>query len=214
MMDHTPGQRQFIDLSKFETYIRGKRNYTDAQWEGYIEFLYGLQARLGTTHEAATVAAAKRLGATLASQEDTTVDQVASSHAYGVRVAEFPTTVAAADACHANGISTIMGAPNLIRGGSHSGNVAAADLARLDRLDILSSDYVPAGLLMAAVQLGDIWGNLSRGMRTVTAAPAQAVGLNDRGTLAIGQRADLIRFGIHVQTPVLQETWSAGKRVS
>jgi alpha-D-ribose 1-methylphosphonate 5-triphosphate diphosphatase len=67
---------------------------------------------------------------------------------------------------------------------------------------------------MAAVQLGDIWGNLSRGMRTVTAAPAQAVGLTDRGTLAIGQRADLIRFGIHDQTPVLQETWSAGKRVS
>jgi alpha-D-ribose 1-methylphosphonate 5-triphosphate diphosphatase len=214
MMDHTPGQRQFMDLSKFETYIRGKRNYTDVQWEGYIEFLYGLQARLGTTHEAATVAAAKRLGATLASHDDTTVDQVASSHAYGVRVAEFPTTVAAADACHANGIATIMGAPNLIRGGSHSGNVAAADLARLDRLDILSSDYVPAGLLMAAVQLGDIWGNLSRGMRTVTAAPAQAVGLTDRGTLAIGQRADLIRFGIHDQTPVLQETWSAGKRVS
>jgi alpha-D-ribose 1-methylphosphonate 5-triphosphate diphosphatase len=214
IMDHTPGQRQFVDLSKFETYTRGKRSYTDAQWNAYLELLYELQARLGKRHEAATVAAAKRLGATLASHDDTTVAHVATSHAYGVRVAEFPTTVAAADACHANGIATIMGAPNLIRGGSHSGNVAAGDLAQMDRLDILSSDYVPAGLLMAAVQLGDIWGNLARGMRTVTDTPAQAVGLMDRGTLAVGQRADLIRFAIKDQTPVLQETWSAGKRAS
>ncbi len=214
LMDHTPGQRQFVDISKFETYIRGKRQYTDAQWDDYITFLYGLQARLGAKHEAATVAAAKRLGATLASHDDTTEDQVATSHSYGVRVAEFPTTAVAADACHANGIATIMGAPNLIRGGSHSGNVAASDLARMDRLDILSSDYVPAGLLMAAVQLGDIWGDLARGMRTVTATPSQAVGLTDRGTLAIGQRADIIRFAIQDQTPVLQETWSAGKRAS
>jgi alpha-D-ribose 1-methylphosphonate 5-triphosphate diphosphatase len=103
---------------------------------------------------------------------------------------------------------------NLIRGGSHSGNVAAAELAQMDRLDILSSDYVPAGLLMVAVQLGDIWGNLARGMRTVTDAPAQAVGLLDRGTLGVGQRADLIRFAIKDQTPILHETWSAGRRVS
>ena len=214
MMDHTPGQRQFVDISKFETYIRGKRNYTNEQWDGYVEFLYGLQARLGRKHEAATVAAAKRLGATLASHDDTTEDQVATSHSYGVRVAEFPTTAVAANACHANGIATIMGAPNLIRGGSHSGNVAAFDLAQMNRLDILSSDYVPAGLLMAAVQLGDIWGNLARGIRTVTATPSQAVGLTDRGTLAIGQRADIIRFAIQDQTPVLQETWSAGKRAA
>ena len=214
MMDHTPGQRQFVDLAKFETYVRGKRTYTDEQWVGYVDFLYGLQAQLGTKHEAATVAAAKRLGATLASHDDTTAEQVTASHSYGVRVAEFPTTVAAADACHAKGIATIMGAPNLIRGGSHSGTVAAAELARMDRLDILSSDYVPAALLMAAVQLGDLWGDLARGMRTVTAAPAQAVGLADRGTLGINQRADIIRFAIHDQTPVLKETWSAGKRVS
>lgn len=213
MMDHTPGQRQFTDLSKFETYVRGKRSFSDGEWHEYMGFLYGLQARLGATHEAATVAAALRLGATLASHDDTTVQQVATSQSYGVRVAEFPTTVAAANACHAHGIATIMGAPNLIRGGSHSGNVAAAELAQIDRLDILSSDYVPAGLLMAAVQIGEMWGDLARGIRTVTAAPAGAVGLNDRGRLAIGQRADIIRFTVMDGTPVLHETWSAGQRV-
>lgn len=213
MMDHTPGQRQFADLSKFETYTRGKYSFGDQEYRDYVDFLYELQSQFGAGHEAATVEAAKRLGATLASHDDTTVDQVATSQAYGVTMAEFPTTVEAADACRAHGIATIMGAPNLIRGGSHSGNVAAAELARLDRLDILSSDYVPSGLLMAAVQLGDLWGNLARGIATVTARPAEAVGLTDRGTLRIGQKGDVIRFAVLDETPILQETWSAGSRV-
>ena len=136
-----------------------------------------MQEQFGPAHEAATVAAANRLGAVLASHDDTTPAQVATSHAHGVTLAEFPTSVAAADACHAHGIATIMGAPNLIRGGSHSGNVAASDLAARDRLDILSSDYVPASLLLAAVRLGLIWDDLPRGMATVTTAPAQAAGL-------------------------------------
>jgi alpha-D-ribose 1-methylphosphonate 5-triphosphate diphosphatase len=213
MMDHTPGQRQFADISKFETYVRGKHSFGDQEFRDYVDFLYALQGRLGTAHETATVDAAKRLGATLASHDDTTAKQVDTSHSYGVSMAEFPTTAEAADACHAHGIATIMGAPNLIRGGSHSGNVAAKHLAQIDRLDILSSDYVPSGLLMAAVQLGDIWGNVPRAMKTVTARPASAVGLTDRGSLRVGQRADVIRFAVLDGAPVLHETWSAGARV-
>jgi alpha-D-ribose 1-methylphosphonate 5-triphosphate diphosphatase len=213
MMDHTPGQRQFADISKFESYVRGKHSFGDQEFRDYVQFLYGLQKQFGSSHEAATVDAAKRLGATLASHDDTTVAQVATSHAYGVTVAEFPTTVAAADACNTSGIATIMGAPNLIRGGSHSGNVAASKLAQLDRLDILSSDYVPSGLLMAAVQLGDLWDDLPRAMATVTSRPAQAVGLTDRGTLRVGLRADLISFSVVDGVAVLHETWSAGCRV-
>ena len=213
MMDHTPGQRQFADLSKFESYVRGKYSFGDQEFRDYVDFLNGLQAQLGARHEAATVDAARRLGAALASHDDTTADQVAASHAHGVTMAEFPTTVAAADACHAHGIATIMGAPNLIRGGSHSGNVAALELAQMNRLDILSSDYVPAGLLMAAVQLGALWDDLPRGIATVTAHPAKAAGLTDRGTLRPGQRADVIRFAVMDGTPILQETWSAGTRV-
>lgn len=213
MMDHTPGQRQFRDVSKFEAYVRGKHGYTAAEFESYVEFLCGLQLKFGAAHEAATVAAAGRFGATLASHDDTTAEQVGTSHGYGVRLAEFPTTVEAADACHASGIANMMGAPNLIRGGSHSGNVAASELAQMDRLDILSSDYVPAALLMAAVQLGDLWGNLARGIATVTRRPAESVGLTDRGTIRIGKRADLIRFSRLGDMAMLKETWSAGQRV-
>jgi len=154
------------------------------------------------------------LGGTLASHDDATAEQVAQSHAHGVTIAEFPTTLAAANACHALGIAVIMGAPNLVRGGSHSGNVAALDLAGCDRSDILSSECIPAGLLMAAVQLGELWGSMARGLATVTRNPARAVGLDDRGTLVPGQRAGLIRFGMVAQTPDIRRVWSVEKVVS
>lgn len=214
LMDHTPGQRQFSDISKFEDYVCGKHSVSKDGFGEYIEFLYGLQARLGAEHEAGAVAAAKRLGATLASHDDTTAAQVTASHAHGVRIAEFPTTMAAAHACKNVGVAVIMGAPNLVRGGSHSGNVAAHDLAAADRLDILSSDYVPAALLLGAVQLGQIWGDMARGMATVTATPAASVGLTDRGHLTIGSRADLIRFGVRGDAPEVNAVWSMGKRVA
>ena len=142
--------------------------------------------RLGALHEATAVAEARRYGAVLASHDDTTEGQVAVSARHGVHFAEFPTTVEAAQACRAHGIRVMMGAPNLIRGGSHSGNVAAEDLARADLLDILSSDYVPSSLLSGALMLGDLWGNMARGIACVTAAPAAATGLDDRGRLSLG----------------------------
>ncbi|WP_299563353.1 alpha-D-ribose 1-methylphosphonate 5-triphosphate diphosphatase [uncultured Sulfitobacter sp.] len=213
MMDHTPGQRQFTDLEKFEAYVRGKYAFGDQEFRDYVAFLYELQSRNGTRHEAATVTAARRLEAALASHDDTTADQVAASHACGVSIAEFPTTTGAAQACRAHGIATVMGAPNVIRGASHSGNVSAIELAHEDLLDILSSDYVPAGLLMAAVQLGTLWDDLPQAIATVSARPAAVAGMADRGVLGPGKRADCIRFAIWDGIPVLRETWCAGRRV-
>ena len=94
---------------------------------------------LGAGNEAAAVVAAKRFGATLASHDDTTIQQVATSRAHGVTLAEFPTTLAAAEAeaCRAAGIAVIMGAPNLVRGGSHSNNISALELVQAGLLDIL-----------------------------------------------------------------------------
>ncbi|WP_298919617.1 alpha-D-ribose 1-methylphosphonate 5-triphosphate diphosphatase [uncultured Roseobacter sp.] len=214
LMDHTPGQRQFRDLQKFEDYVCGKNGLSRDGFGDYVEFLYGLQEQFGAKHEAAAVAAANRYGATLASHDDTTALQVDHSRDRGVSIAEFPTTLEAADACYAAGIATIMGAPNLVRGGSHSGNVAAGDLAQRNRLDILSSDYVPAALLQGALRLATIWDDMPAGIATVTRNPAKSVGLSDRGSLEIGNRADLILFGKIEDTPILSAVWSQGKRVA
>ncbi len=214
LMDHTPGQRQFRDLTQLRNYVSGKHGFSDAEFDEHVSSQKALSARMGAAHEAAAVAESRRFGATLASHDDTTPDQVAQSALHGAGFAEFPTTIEAAAACRAKGIFVMMGAPNLIRGGSHSGNVAAKTLAEADLLDIVSSDYVPASLLSAGLMLGDLWGNMARGVATVTSAPARAVGMMDRGQIAIGQRADLIRVARFGQAGMLRGTWANGRRVA
>lgn len=214
VMDHTPGQRQFRDLSKMRRHVRGRSGIDDATFDDYTRRKIALGEKMGGIHRAAALDFAQAVGAVLASHDDTTPGQVAESADQGIALAEFPTTVVAARACRARGQAIIMGAPNLIRGGSHSGNVGAADLAGQDLLDILSSDYVPAALLGAAIRLAEIWGDLPRAMATVTGNPARAVGLTDRGRIVPGLRADLIRFAWPGQVPVMRETWVQGHRVA
>lgn len=214
LMDHTPGQRQFRDLSALKAYVAKKRGMTDDDFIEHVANLKRLQAEFGTIHEAGAVTEAKRLGAVLASHDDTTPAHVAKSASNGVGFAEFPTTAEAAQACRDHGIAVMMGAPNLIRGGSHSGNVAAEDLARAGLLDIVSSDYVPAGLLMSAFQLGDLWDDLPRAIYCVSCAPAKAASLHDRGALATGLRGDVLRVRKLKNTPALRGVWSCGNRIA
>lgn len=213
LMDHTPGQRQFRDMSKLRDYYVGKYGISEADWMDHVTMQKAIRDRLGDVHEAAIVAEARRFGAVLASHDDTTADQVQTSAGHGVHFAEFPTTAEAATACRAHGIKVMMGGPNLIRGGSHSGNVAAKELAEAGLLDILSSDYVPSSLLSGALFLGDLWGDVARGVATVTSAPAQATGLTDRGALRPGLRADVIRVARIGRAAALRGVWVEGQRV-
>ena len=214
LMDHTPGQRQFRDLTALKTYVAKKRGLTDAEFAEHVANLKDLQRRFGAKHEARAVTEAHRYGAVLASHDDTTADQVAISHGNGVGFAEFPTTLEAAQACHAHRIAVMIGAPNLIRGGSHSGNVAARDLAQAGLLDIVPSDYVPSALLLSAFRLAELWGDLPRAVACVTENPAKAAGLRDRGRLQTGWRGDIIRVGHTGPTPVLRGVWARGTRVA
>ncbi|PZO66936.1 MAG: phosphonate metabolism protein PhnM [Paracoccus denitrificans] len=214
LMDHTPGQRQFRDIGKLREYVTGKRGMSDADFDTHVQDQLALRDRLGAVHEETAVREARRYGAVLASHDDTTAEQVATSAAHGVRFAEFPTTVDAAAACLQHGIAVMMGAPNLIRGGSHSGNVAAHELAEADLLDIVSSDYVASSLLTAGLMLGDLWDDMARGVATVTAAPAAATGLADRGQIRPGLRADVIRVARLPGSTAVRGVWVEGVRVA
>lgn len=214
LMDHTPGQRQFRDLSALRTYVAKKRGMDDNDFAEHVANLKRLQSQFGDKHEKGAVTEAKRLGAVLASHDDTTRDHVVISQENGVGFAEFPTTRAAAQACRDHGIAVMMGAPNVIRGGSHSGNVAAMELAEADLLDILSSDYVPGGLLVSAFRIADVWDDLPRAIATVTRTPALAARLPDRGSLQTGLRGDVLRVNNNQGTPVLRGVWAKGARVA
>lgn len=213
LMDHTPGQRQFRDLDQLKTYYTGKYAFTDADFDKLVAERTELGDRVRVAHETGTIAEAARLGATLASHDDTTAEHVAKSASQGIRLAEFPTTLEAAEACRDAGIQIIMGAPNLIRGGSHSGNVSAAELAEAGLLDIVSSDYVPSLLLSSAFRLAAIWGDLPKAMRTVSTHPADATGLRDRGRLREGCLADMLRVSMLGETPVIRSVWRGGARI-
>jgi len=210
LMDHTPGQRQFRDISKLKQYVAKKQGMTDLEFDNHVTYLKSLQADNGTRHEAEAVANARRYGAVLASHDDTTPEHVAVSAAHGVRVAEFPTTAEAARTCHDHGIAVMMGAPNLIRGGSHSGNIAAHELAGEGLLDIVSSDYVPSALMSSGFLLADLWDDLPR---AIAANPANVSGLTDRGRIAEGLHGDLVRVARVEGTPVVRGVWCHGRQV-
>ncbi len=217
LMDHTPGQRQFRDQEKLRTYYRGKAGgLTDAQLDVLFAQRRDLAARHSASNYRELVALARAHGLRLASHDDTTLEHVEQSVADRVAIAEFPTTLEAAHALHAAGISVLMGAPNLVRGSSHSGNVGTAELARAGLLDVMSSDYMPASLLMAAFHLPKAVPaiDLPQAVRTVTAAPAAAVGLDDRGEIALGKRADLVRVRVSRDIPVVRSVWRSGQRVA
>jgi len=217
LMDHTPGQRQFRDEAKLRDYYRGKKGgMTDSELDRLFERRIRFQALYASANYAALVKLAQLHGTPLASHDDTTLDHVKQSVDDGVAIAEFPTTVEAADALHDAGVKVLMGAPNLVRGGSHAGNVATADLAQAGVLDILSSDYVPASLLMAALRLPTAVPaiDLPAAVRTVTKTPAEAVGLLDRGEITPGRRADLIRVRVVHDVPSVRCVWLCGQRVA
>ena len=216
LMDHTPGQRQFRDLEKYFIYYSGKTGRSRADFVDIVKQRQEVGCDRAAANRPRIVEIAKAHGITLASHDDTTLDEVEAASRDGVRIAEFPTTLEAARASRQRGMATVMGAPNVVRGGSHSGNASATALAEAGQLDILSSDYVPAALLMAAFRLADAEevGGLPGAIRLVTSAPARATGLSDRGELAPGLRADLLRVGLHGGEPVVRAVWREGRRVA
>ncbi|EKS42341.1 alpha-D-ribose 1-methylphosphonate 5-triphosphate diphosphatase [Afipia clevelandensis] len=217
LMDHTPGQRQFRDEGKLRDYYRGKSGgLTDAELDVMFERRFLYQRKYGEANMREIVALAHSHDIPLASHDDTTDENVADAIRDRVSVAEFPTTMEAARGLHQAGISVLMGAPNVVRGGSHSGNIAAVDLAREGLLDIMSSDYIPSSLLMAAMQLPRHVPaiDLAAAVRTVTKTAAEAVGLSDRGEIAAGKRADLIRVHVAHDVPAVRSVWREGHRVA
>ncbi len=219
VMDHTPGQRQWENIEHAWIYFSGKKGWTKQKFEERVAMAQDAQARYAKPHRAYLTQYCQENQIALASHDDTTVTHVEEAFAEGATVCEFPTTVAAAQAARARNMLTIMGGPNVVRGGSHSGNVSAIELAKLGLVDILSSDYVPGSLMSATVRLTETTDlSLPQAVALVSRNPAKSIGLHDRGSLEVGLRSDLVQVrminlpdGRH--QPIVRAVWRGGVRV-
>jgi alpha-D-ribose 1-methylphosphonate 5-triphosphate diphosphatase len=212
LMDHSPGVGQYADLDFYRA-LRRRGGLDDATIERRMVEMQEQRERLRNPNRRALLQRVRGRNIALASHDDRTEAEIAENAADGIRISEFPVTMAAACAAKAAGMDVIAGAPNIVRGGSHSGNVAAADLLASEAVDAFASDYVPNSLVEAAFLCADRIG-LPRAVAMISEQPARLAGLTDRGRLAPGQRADLVRVRMHDRLPVVRQVWQGGERVA
>jgi len=213
LMDHTPGVGQYADLDRFR-----KRKGVDglglAEVDAQIVELQAKRLELRTPQRRLLLEMVRGRAIVLASHDDETLEEVAENHADGITISEFPVRLVAARAAKALGMDVIAGAPNIVRGGSHSGNVSAADLLAAGAVDALASDYVPPALIEAAFATADAGLPVFQAVALVTSGPARLAGLADRGRLAVGLRADLLRARRHEGLTAPIAVWRQGRRVA
>ena len=216
VMDHTPGQRQFADIERYREYYQGKFRMSDEELHAFMDARIQDQRLNSARNRAFVVGLGRERNIRVASHDDATQAHVGEAVRDGMAIAEFPTTLEAASASHGAGLSVLMGAPNVVRGKSHSGNVSARGLAEHGVLDILSSDYVPGSLLHGALLLAFSVDDVSvpQAVAMVTRNPARAVGFEDRGEIAVGLRADLVRCRPMKGAPVIRDVWREGMKVA
>lgn len=214
LMDHTPGQRQYRNIEKFLDMWR-REGLNEADIETRLAERRANVAQHDSKNRRFVADLARSRGVPLASHDDETIAHIEEAHALGATIAEFPVTMEAAETAKTYGMSVIMGGPNLIRGGSYSGNVPAKDLIKSDISLGFASDYVPRSLIECGFALAtDPWNwSLEKAIDTVTGAPARAVGMHDRGALAVGLRADIVRVRVHDGYPLVRGVWTGGNRV-
>jgi alpha-D-ribose 1-methylphosphonate 5-triphosphate diphosphatase len=216
--DHSPGQGQYRDIERFKLAIDPDRVPEGQTIDDLVtERLAEAEALAGRRDQriatVRTLAADGRIRLLAHDLED--AREVAAAHDWGAEVAEFPLTVSAAEEARSRDMTVVMGAPNVLRGGSHSGNVAAADLVERGLCTALASDYQPSTMLAAVLRLADDGAcTLPRSVALVTSGPARVAGLTDRGRIEPGLRADLTLVSVDGPWPRVRATFRAPTRVA
>ena len=214
LMDHTPGVGQYANV-EFYRNLRRRGGMEYEEIDARIAHLIEQRGRLRDPNRRTLLDRVADKGIALASHDDRTPEEVAANAADGIRISEFPVTMEAAKAAKARGMDVIAGAPNIVRGGSHSGNVNASDLVDAQAVDAFASDYVPTSLVEAAFRCArEGRASLPEAIRMVSDNPARMSGLADRGRIEVGQRADLLRIRLLETLPVVRQVWVNGERVA
>ncbi|MDJ0391385.1 alpha-D-ribose 1-methylphosphonate 5-triphosphate diphosphatase [Roseomonas sp. E05] len=214
LMDHTPGVGQYVDIDRYRQ-MRQRGGKSVEEVERRIRELVEQRARLRDPQRRALLDRLAHRDMPLASHDDWNAAEIEENAADGILISEFPVSRMAAEAAHRHGMKIIAGAPNIVRGGSHSGNVAAADLLRSGLVDVFASDYVPPAMIEAAWRAVSETGiSLPAAVATITDAPARMLRMADRGRIEAGLRADLVRIRPLGEMPVIRAVWRGGERVA
>jgi alpha-D-ribose 1-methylphosphonate 5-triphosphate diphosphatase len=213
LMDHSPGVGQYANID-FYRKLRRQGGLDEDAVERRIQEMQAHRARWRDPNRKALLDRVRGTSIALASHDDRTEEEIAENAADGIRISEFPVTMEAAMAARRAGMQVIAGAPNIVRGGSHSGNVSAMDLVRAEAVDAFASDYVPPSMVEAAFQcVREQQLSLSAAIAMIADHPARMAGLPDRGRLETGRRADVVRVRLHGTLPIVRQVWRAGERV-
>lgn len=217
VMDHTPGQGQYHDLDKLRERLR-EGGKSEAEIASIVDRMHGMREADGAMARRRAVAdIARQRGIPFASHDDLLAEDVALAAELGCGIAEFPVSMEAARAAHEYGLLNVMGAPNFVRGRSHSGNLSARELAEAGLMDAICSDYVPMSMLRTVFMLTEEpfgWA-LPAAVAQATLGPAELSRLDDRGELRVGLRADMLRIRHEPgRWPGVRGVWSEGVRVA
>jgi alpha-D-ribose 1-methylphosphonate 5-triphosphate diphosphatase len=201
IMDHSPGQGQFKTLETFKTYYSSYYGLSDDEVQDVVN------QKMNKDEDKINdlISHAKKHNITLLSHDDDCIEKLNGLLDLGVQISEFPLDLEVAKYAVAKGIATGMGAPNIVRGGSQSGNIAAIDLVKADVCKYLCSDYHPTSMLQAVYRMKkDANLPLEKGFSMITSTPAKYANLHDRGELKEGKLADILVIDdVHIPKVVL-----------
>jgi alpha-D-ribose 1-methylphosphonate 5-triphosphate diphosphatase len=215
LMDHSPGIGQYRNLDRYKQMRIRQMQLTPGEVDRRVEELLDQRARMREPNRHWLLGRLAHRALPLASHDDATAEEVARNAEDGIRISEFPVTMEAAAAAARLGVAVIAGAPNIVRGGSHSGNVAAMELVHAGAVDVLASDYVPPAMIEAAWRAAAAGAvGLPAAVAMITDRPARMVGLADRGRIEPGLRADLVQVRPHEGHAVVRRVWRAGGRIA
>lgn len=214
IMDHSPGQGQYVSDESFRFYVAKTTGRNDSEIDEIIAHKK-LQRQFIPDRIETVVNLCRQYDIPIATHDDDTVAKIAEWNRLNIRISEFPTTMIAAHAAHQSGMRVGMGAPNVLRGKSTSGNLSARDALIDGVVDWLCADYYPSALLPAAFLISQLGiATLPEAIALITANPAAAVGMQERlGQIAVGMHADLCIVRVVDNLPIVETVYVGGARV-
>ena len=215
-MDHSPGQGQYRNLEVYRKTLKGYKDLSDEAVNGIIDrHQVKEKMTIQMIREIADLARSKHIA--IASHDDDTIEKVDFVKQFGATISEFPITLEVAKEAKRQGMYTIAGAPNVLLGGSHSGNLCAAEAIKHGAIDILCSDYYPASLLHAVFIMHEHYGqDLGQMFNLVSINPARAVQMDEElGSIKKGKKADIIVINkIDANYPAITVVFVDGKLIT